>query len=193
MPSENVMNRRKPTIRDVEERNKLCLENLGLIGIAVRKLHWPMMTKVDFFDEVYSEGFLALMRAAEIWQPGREKFSTYAVAAIRHRIISYMRKRIDLLKIRPNGTRPRRFELKEQPLENVGIRLVDTGDEIRRLNQCLSLLPEKDKQILIYRFFNGMPYKELALKIGYTIEGSRQAVKRITKKLREIFLSTHRR
>jgi RNA polymerase sigma factor (sigma-70 family) len=74
----------------VAARNKLVLHNLGLIGMALT--YYRKRCDADF-DDLFSEGVLGLLRAAELFDPDRHtRFSTYALPAILHQIRSFVRR-----------------------------------------------------------------------------------------------------
>jgi RNA polymerase sigma factor (sigma-70 family) len=77
-----------PSRRSIEERNALVLEHRRLPAWVYRKLRrrwWPVARLG--YDDATQAGFLALIRAAELWQPQRGRFTTYAVTSIRRRML----------------------------------------------------------------------------------------------------------
>jgi RNA polymerase sigma factor (sigma-70 family) len=78
-----------PSRRNIEERNELVLEHQRLPAWVFNKLRrrwWPVARLG--FDDATQAGFLALIRAAELWQPERGPFSTYAVTSIRRKMLN---------------------------------------------------------------------------------------------------------
>jgi RNA polymerase sigma factor (sigma-70 family) len=69
----------------MKSREELVTENMRLAPYCVRRFlsryRVPAALGLDT-DDLISEAFLALCRAAELWDPSRGMFSTYAVAAI---------------------------------------------------------------------------------------------------------------
>ena len=77
--------RRMDSRRSVEERNNLVTTNMGLIGVAMNKLvnQMTVYSVIRNNDDARQEAFLALIRAAELWDETKGfKFSTYAVQCI---------------------------------------------------------------------------------------------------------------
>lgn len=62
-----------------EERNQLALANAGLVGYAAR----GYVGRGLDMEELRQIGWRGLLRAAELWDPARGAFSTYAVVAMR--------------------------------------------------------------------------------------------------------------
>src|SRR5215212_10166159 len=69
----------------MKSKEELVTENMRLAPYCVRRFmsryRIPAILGLDT-EDLISEAFLALCRAAELWDPGRGMFSTYAVAAI---------------------------------------------------------------------------------------------------------------
>src|SRR5262245_13792607 len=69
----------------MKSKEELVTENLRLAPYVVRRFmsryRVPAALGMET-DDLISEAFLALCRAADLWDPSRGKFSTYAVAAI---------------------------------------------------------------------------------------------------------------
>ena len=70
-------------------RNELVLHNLGLVGTAAA---WAKRRYGGDYDDLFSEGVIALVRAAEGFDPEKHltRFSTYAVPGIRNRLRDYV-------------------------------------------------------------------------------------------------------
>lgn len=74
-------------VRPDAERNALALQWKGLVPFVLRRL-WHLARVRRHADECRSAAFLTLLRAAALWREGGgAKFSTYAVAAIRGRVL----------------------------------------------------------------------------------------------------------
>jgi RNA polymerase sigma factor (sigma-70 family) len=75
--------------RSIEERNALVLEHQRLpawVYNQLRRRWWPV-ARLGYEDATQA-GFLALIRAAELWQPELGKFSAYAVTSIRRKMLA---------------------------------------------------------------------------------------------------------
>jgi RNA polymerase sigma factor (sigma-70 family) len=82
------MRQQQPSRRSIEERNALVLEHRRLpawVFNQLRRRCWPVARLG--FDDATQAGFLALIRAAELWRPERGAFTTNAVTSIRRRML----------------------------------------------------------------------------------------------------------
>ncbi len=76
---------------DINERNKIVLENLYVIDLVIR-------TKIDVkehiqglgYEDLYQTGCIALCKAAEAFE-SRASFRTYAFVVIRNSLMSYIK------------------------------------------------------------------------------------------------------
>jgi RNA polymerase sigma factor (sigma-70 family) len=76
---------RRPSLRSVDERNRLVEANLRLVPWCVKR--WFPTTDEDAFQDRVQAGNLGLIRAAELFDEGKGiKFSTYAVNWIKQAI-----------------------------------------------------------------------------------------------------------
>jgi len=72
-------------VRTDEEAWALVAENLPLVVWIINRWCKSYSRGADF-DDAYGCGTLGLFRAAQLWEPQRGKFSTYAVAWVRQSI-----------------------------------------------------------------------------------------------------------
>jgi RNA polymerase sigma factor (sigma-70 family) len=80
---------KSPSLRSIEERNKLILANQALPYYIVKKLSGLDMIKAYGEEDAAQVGFLGLIRAAEVWDENREaKFVTYAYYAVWNRVVN---------------------------------------------------------------------------------------------------------
>lgn len=73
---------RSRRVKSREDRNELALANAGLVGYVAR----GYVGRGLDMEELRQIGWHGLLRAAELWDPARGKFPTYAVLAIKRRI-----------------------------------------------------------------------------------------------------------
>jgi DNA-directed RNA polymerase specialized sigma subunit len=74
------------------ERNKLILENRGLVGYIIKRYVWPGAWDSDGNrQDLYDAGMAALVRASQQWS-GRGIFSAYAGKAIQNACLGVIRK-----------------------------------------------------------------------------------------------------
>lgn len=112
---------KRPNVSTQEERDRLILENYGLVGAVVSKCQDVLIEGCGSHQDAFSAGTLGLIRAAELYDPTKgAKFSTYAfpwifqaiqraaetnrlvrVPALRHTKEELMRAREAALVLRP--------------------------------------------------------------------------------------------
>jgi RNA polymerase sigma-70 factor (ECF subfamily) len=63
---------------------------------------------------------------------------------------------------------------------------IDREDEIKKMKQVLAKLPEKERQILLLRYFEDLSHKETAKILGIKEGALRVRTTRLLKKLKEI-------
>lgn len=80
--------RKKKPSRSVEERNRLVLDNMGLIRmLAIKARYRPRVAASIDEEDAIQEGVVAALRAAEHWDEGRKvKFGTYMGEAVKHEV-----------------------------------------------------------------------------------------------------------
>ena len=80
-----------PTLRGCGERNQMVLENMGLVHYWAKR-YWdiPWFRKGgQSYDDLVQEGMMILMRMAELWDPEKGTFGTYAGGALRNKMLRY--------------------------------------------------------------------------------------------------------
>lgn len=122
--------------------NKLFNDNIGLVHLALRQLHCP----AELYEDCYQEGCIGLHLAIQRYDESVGKFSTYAVASIRGRILRYMREGNELFKI-PRSVRVNRNNIRRlrteglsdaEIIEKLGISELDFADA-ERMTEVASL------------------------------------------------------
>lgn len=122
--------------------NKLFNDNIGLIHLALRQLHCP----AESYEDCYQEGCIGLHLAIQRYDESVGKFSTYAVAVIKGKILRYMRDGNELFKI-PRAVRVNRNHIRRlrteglsdaEIIEKLGISEFDFADA-ERMTEVASL------------------------------------------------------
>lgn len=73
--------KKKESLRSVEDRNKMALENEPLVHWATKKFYFihPRVVAIYNRDDAYGDAWLGLLRACELFDPSTGyKFSSYA-------------------------------------------------------------------------------------------------------------------
>ncbi len=70
-----------PSRRDDEGRNRLAVEHHRLVFLVVGRFFRRHPTAARFYtrDDAFADGFLGLLRACELYDDARSRFSTYAL------------------------------------------------------------------------------------------------------------------
>src|SRR5438270_9191353 len=131
------------------EQQKLVEQNLGLVRSQVGNF---VRLKLLSRDELYSEGCLALVYAAEAWK-AQGKFSTYAVTAIRRQFFKAMlHAKKKQLTQEPWCDRDDESELNRVPgRDGDPADMVAAGDSNSILGE-LARLPEQERAALCLHF-----------------------------------------
>lgn len=154
-------------------------------GAAVLRVCVAVVGPVDA-DDVWSETFLAALRAYPSLRPG-SNIEAWLVT-IAHR------KAIDLLRARSRAPLPV-DELPEASGTAGSTQAgpshdgADQGDAARELRDALQALPEKQRQALAYHHLAGLPYAEIAAILGNSEAAARRAAADGMRTLRRRYLS----
>jgi RNA polymerase sigma factor (sigma-70 family) len=90
------------------------------------------------YDDATQAGFLALIRAAELWQPERGKFTTYAVTSIRRKMLEEATK---------PGLRCERLPEDESLPERAAAEPL-SAQECRRVHAAVAALPPRLRTVV---------------------------------------------
>lgn len=80
------------------------MANLGLVGMVVKRFNEEGIARIGGQDDAFQWGVFGLIRAAELWEPEKAKFSTYATWAI----ISHIKKALafeGIIRLKTGGIR----------------------------------------------------------------------------------------
>ncbi len=186
---------RHPPLRSTEERNALVVQYRNLVHHVVRRLYGARCAP-ELYEDAVQYGLLALMRAAELWDPRRHSrgrpvtFLTYAFRSIRQCVIRDMLA-AGLVHV-PAHARQReaapRFREAAGHADRV-CRLPDGFDldgghrppgqsdrEDEALADAWRFLHPTQQQVLRLRFWERLTLTEVALRLGYR---SRERVRQV--------------
>lgn len=179
-----------------EQQERLVMDNLRLAPYCVKRFlsryRVPSVLSLDTEDLV-SEAFIALCRAAEMWDPKRGAFSTYAVVAIQNWLINVckldrvsIRKEQEMLSLdTPVGDseEERLMDL----LPDNGPRLEETVINRRvasELRTAVDELPDRDRRV-ITGLLQGDNPADLARAFGCSRQRIEQIQSRAYRRLRQ--------
>lgn len=88
----------------IEDRNNIVTRNMGLVGTAIHlfgtgilALNHPVLQ----YDDLYQIGMLALMKAAEKFDPDKGAFSTFAMRVIKNDFLKELEQVVKIKQINP--------------------------------------------------------------------------------------------
>lgn len=174
---------KRPPVRTLDERNELVLKNYKLSWHMVRKMrHLECVKRLGLHDAAQA-GFLAMLRAADQWDPNKgAQFSTYACTSIWKAIMDACS---DACPIPSNKSARRNGRFPPGHIRPLPPSRVDVTDavflqddpeqaEVLDLHQALTLLPARWRRVLDESFVHGRTYHEIGLMLGVTKERVRQ-------------------
>jgi RNA polymerase sigma factor (sigma-70 family) len=181
--------RQRPSLRGDAERNALVEQWQHLPRSLLRCFRGAALVSADY-DDLLSAGYLALLRAAELWDPEKGAFSTYAGTCVYRRMLLAVARR----------ARQRLHEVdwplwtdgrgQQRPLD-VEARPSRGPDEgaIAAVRAALREVPVSDRRVLDLRL-QGLSLREAGERLGITCERVRQREARAHKRLRIALVRT---
>jgi len=125
----------------------------------------------ELTSEVFIKIFDYLLKGKEI-----ESFRAFLYQTARHLIIDFYRTKSADVSL---------DEAREIPVEKDINDLIDQKLEVEKIGRYLSALKPEHQEIVILRFFEGLPFKEIAKIVGESEENVRTIASRSVKKLKE--------
>lgn len=182
-------------------KQKLVLENQGLVYSVLYRF-FPTGKLENYgvnagtWDDAIQVGLIGLSQAAINFDPKLGyQFSTYAFYAIRREILNWLDNG-GIIRV-PRYTKDSRFrqkysEYRKSARTIVSIYASDFSDSEEKdwiidkkslpeyddqqdvLRQQIQLLPPRHRQVVQYRYWNGLHYREIGEKMGISTERARQ-------------------
>lgn len=166
------------------DRDKMVLENLGLIGSAMKKIGCRYHHDESAMEDIFQEGVIGLMTAIEKFDPERGvKFSTHAfwwiLSAVQN-AEKRLRKRVLLSIETPIGdglTIGNCLEAKKEEERP------ECDEEVlaRHIKQALT---GKEKRLVKWLYYDGLTMVDIGRKVGKSKERIRQLKNVVLRKLR---------
>lgn len=158
-------------------KQQLVEDNMKLVYSLVSKEYPTYLTDED----IIQCGMLGLCKAAEKWDEGKSKFSTFATSCIRHEIQYEFRKRA-----KHQGVLSLDYEIKDGDTTCDFVTLGDciVGDEdVPYFDIGIDVNKLKPREKQVFELLQGnMTYSDIGRELGI----SRQAVWSIARKLRKM-------
>lgn len=179
---------------DESAREELIVHNLRLVVYIAKKFENSNVP----LEDLISIGTVGLIKAVKTFRPDKNiKLATYASRCVENEILMYLRK-ISGIKGEISLDEPLNTDWDGNELllgdvlktfdDSVSADL-ETEDEIRVLTECISMLPEREREIIRLRFGlgGGREYtqKEVADRFGISQSYISRIEKKIIEKLKE--------
>jgi RNA polymerase sigma factor (sigma-70 family) len=204
----------EPPLRSLDDRNALVVQWMPLVDRMLSECRVRNYLR----DECRSEGYLALIRAAATWRAEgsatrKEQdaaFNTYAWYVIRNTIYDFVRDRCSVIRTAHRSKSPDLIEQSKKARKVSRLRRLQSdtlvsswGDPvpvlgeretIRAIPEALRRLCKRDRDILYYRYYDGLQYRQIASILGVTDTSARNYCLRALERLRKEFNGTpHKR
>lgn len=183
------------------ERDRRIDAHRHLVAITVKLTPQSALVGLEFEDRL-SIGYLALVEAAESYDPSRSQFSTYAITKIRHALLEANRTwrpgkrnhshRVFLTSLHaPLLSAEGESRLLEEmlPDDDDVFATVAEGLAQEHLQRAIERLPDRERTVIVRHFLEGITFRQIGEEIG--ISESRayqlhvQALKRLRDRLEE--------
>ncbi|ASS98768.1 RNA polymerase sporulation sigma factor SigK [Geobacillus thermocatenulatus] len=172
---------------DEQARNRLIEHNLRLVAHIVKKFE----NTGEEVEDLISIGTIGLIKAIESYSPGKgTKLATYAARCIENEILMHLRSlkktRKDVSLHEPIGQDKEGNEISLLDiLKAEGEDIVDElhlNMELEQVKQYISVLDEREKEVIINRFGLGRQREKTQREIAKELGISRSYVSRIEKR-----------
>jgi RNA polymerase sigma-70 factor (ECF subfamily) len=159
-------------ISDYIKGNEYCLEIL--IKRHKQKLYNFIYSKIqdrDLTEDVFQDTFIKVIRTLKLGNYNEEgKFVSWVMRIAHNLVIDHFRKNKRLQKFQSSDNFDIFSVLKDSSLGAEDILIKNQIDnDVRDL---IELLPVDQKEVLIYRFYNDLSFKEISYKTGVSINTS---------------------
>lgn len=136
---------------------------------------WRILGDRDEAQDVAQEAMLRLWRAASEWRQGEARVTTWLYRVTRNLCIDRIRRR------RPS------MDIEDAPeLADPGMAEVDrlvADQENRQLAAAIGALPERQRQALVWRHFDGLGNPEIAERLETSVEAVESLLARARRQL----------
>jgi RNA polymerase sigma-70 factor (ECF subfamily) len=123
-------------------------------------------------EDVVQEIFIAILKSLGSFK-GQSKFSTWVWTITSRKIVDYYRSR----KVRLSEQDDYEELVMRNP-SNHTVRADNAKDDLSVIQSALSKLPQNYQDILLMRFVDDMPFNEIALQNGQSLEATKSLFRR---------------
>lgn len=177
------------------EQTLLVEENTGLVHYLIKK-YFPK-APIEY-DDLVQEGMIGLMKAAEHYEPGRVKFSSFAATVIRNEICMAVRKTYRKSVI-PNYAKipidapihtddDMTFADVIADPDSDFTAQPDEAADIETARQMIDTLPPLDRRVMELKVYGGYKQEEIGRIVGSSQSYVARIMQRAEKQLRALTL-----
>lgn len=147
----------------------------------------PVLSENDK-EDIISEAMMRAIDNQHLFN-GSSKFQTFIIGYAKNIILEQRRKRTK--EVIKTISIDDKFILEAiDPFDNP-LKVIIKKEQLEAIQQAIDLLPEEQRQVLILRILNGMPFKQLALLIGKSNDAVdslfRRSIKAFKKNFEKIY------
>jgi RNA polymerase sigma-70 factor, ECF subfamily len=142
-----------------------------------RFVYYKVMNK-ESAEDITSDVFLKAFSRIGTYDASKANFSTWIYSIARNAVIDHYRSKKQMDDIDDY------FDLAEDA--NIE-RTIDAKDKLRQVSKYLKTLSPSQREVVILRVWQGMPYKEIAEVLGKTEAGVKMSFSRAVKDLKDKF------
>ena len=144
-----------------------------LFGLALR-----ILRRREIAEEIVQDAFVVIWRNAHTFDPGRGPAMAWLARIVRNRCIDVLRQRG-----RETPLDEASIEDWEDPMSSPAD-LAALSRDARRMQDCLDELEESSRKVLRLVYYEGLPYKEVAVQLGVPLGTVKTWVRRSLIRLR---------
>lgn len=137
---------------------------------------WYEVRDKQTAEDLTQVTFLRLWKAINSYDTEKGSFSSFTFAIARNLIIDWQRKK-RTVSLEAIGEVEERDDIVEKLIQH------DTVDGVR---QALATLPDEDRQLVVLRYFEEVPYEEIAKIVGKQEGAVRVKLHRILRQLKKL-------
>jgi RNA polymerase sigma factor (sigma-70 family) len=174
-----------------QRKRKLVEQNLNLVHFCIQRfIHAHNGIRPIEYQELYSEGLLALCIAAANFKSTKASFSTYATKVIRNHLINYISFKTEKL--------PEYYEHDDEtekspcddikdkePLQDENLYKKEIAIYIR---EAIDKLSPKEQAVIQHIYFEGYSIRKTAVKLNLSPEYISHLHEKAVKKLKELLI-----
>jgi len=174
-----------------KQQRKLVEQNLNLVHFCIQKfIHAHNGIRAIEYQELHSEGLLALCIAAANFKNTKASFTTYAVKVIKNHLINYITLKTEKLPEYYNHD----DETEKNPCDNIKDKEPLQDENLYRkeiaiyIRKAIDKLSPKEQAVIQHIYFEGYSIRKTAVKLNLSPEYISHLHEKAVKKLKELLI-----